>query len=150
MRSSSGSRRRALRAGDAEEVGVELHVFVDGQIDIEAEALGHVADGVLDGLGFADHVMAGHPGLAFGGIQQAAEHAQGRGLACAIRADQSEDFAAGDVQVQAIHGRQGVEPPGEVPGANDRFHQFPVRISASAGMFDFSSWRELSMSILMR
>ena len=43
----------ALGDGDAEQVGVELHVFVDGQIDIEAEALGHVADGVLDGLGIA-------------------------------------------------------------------------------------------------
>jgi hypothetical protein len=65
------------------------------------------------------------------------------GLAGAVGADQSEDLAAGDLQVQVVHGRQFVEAPGEVLGANDPFHQFPVRISASAGMLDFSSWRRV-------
>ncbi len=145
-----GQEPLALGAGDAEEVGVELHVFIDGQIDIEAEALGHVADRILNGLGVADHVMAGHPRLTLAGIQQAAQHAQRSGLAGAVRTDQPEDLAAGDLQVQVVHGRQGVEAPGEVPGANDPFHQFPVTISASAGMLDFSSWRGLSTSILTR
>jgi hypothetical protein len=140
----------ALGGRDAEQVGIERHVFVDGEIDVEAEALGHVADGVFDGLGILGHVMARDPGLALARIEQTAQHPQRGGLARAIGADQSEDLAAGDLQIQAIDRGQRVEAPGEVPRADDPFHQFPTRISASAGMLDLSSWRWLSMSILMR
>ena len=140
----------ALGGRHAEQVGIELHVFVDGEIGVEAEALGHVADGVLDGLGIFGHVMAGDPGLALARIEQTAQHPQCGGLAGAIGADQSEDLAAGDFQVQMIDRGQRVEVPGEVPGADDALHQFPTRISASAGMLDLSSWRGLSISILMR
>ena len=47
-----GQQALPLGAGNAEQVRVKLHVFVDGQIDVEAETLGHVADGVLHGAAY--------------------------------------------------------------------------------------------------
>ena len=57
---------------------------------------------------------------------------------------------ARDRQVQMVHRRQLAEAPGEAAGFDDGFHHCPSRISASAGMFDFSSRPGFSTSILMR
>ncbi len=64
--------------------------------------------------------MAGHPGLAFGGIDQAAQQAQRGGLAGAVRSDQAEDLAARDFEIEMIDRRQLAEAARQVDGANDR------------------------------
>ena len=106
--------RLALGLRDPEQVGVEVHVLVDREIAVESEALGHVADLILDGVELASHVVACHPGLAFGGIQQAAQQAQRGGLAGAIRTDQAEDFAARDFEVEMVDRRQFAEAASQV------------------------------------
>ena len=94
------------RPWGAEQVGVEDHVLVDGEIAIQAEALGHVADAVLDGIQLAGDVVAGDPGFAFGGIEQAAEQPQRGGLPGAVRPDDAEDLAPRDLEVEMIDGGQ--------------------------------------------
>ena len=86
MRSNCVHQAVAFGFRNAEQVGVEKHVFFDGQIAIQPETLRHVADLVFDGIDLARHIMARHPRLAFGGIEQTAEQAQGGGFARAIRA----------------------------------------------------------------
>ena len=88
--------RRAFGAQNAEQIGVEIHVFPDGEVQVQAEFLRHIADAVFDGLRFAHDIVAGHAGAAFAGIQQAAEHAQRRGFARAVRPDEAEDLAGGN------------------------------------------------------
>jgi len=44
-----GLPRVSLRAADPEDVQEEIDVFLDRQILVEAETLGHVTDPVLDG-----------------------------------------------------------------------------------------------------
>ncbi len=58
----------AALAGHVVDVGVEVEVLHHGQVGVEPEPLAHVADFVLDRLGLADDVMAGHPGLAAVGV----------------------------------------------------------------------------------
>ena len=55
-----------------------------------------------------------------------------------------------DGEVQMVHRRQLAEAPGQAARLDDRVHQGSSTISASAGMFDFSSCLGLSISILMR
>ena len=153
MRSSCAVSARALRAHDAEQVGVEIHVLLHGQVAVQPEALRHVADLVLHRLRFARHVVARHARAAFARVDQAAEHAQRGGLPRAVRPHQAEDLAPRHRQVQLVHGRQRAEAPGQVAGFDDRLRigsRQSSTISASAGMFDFSSCRGLSTSILMR
>ena len=53
-------------------------------------------------------------------------------------------------QVEMVHRRQLAEALGQAAGFDDGFHHCPSRISASAGMLDFSSRPGFSTSILMR
>src|ERR1039457_6497159 len=65
--------RGVLLLADPEEVAIEVHVFLDGEIAVQTEALRHVADLIFNGIQFAGDVMTNDPGLAFGWIEQAAE-----------------------------------------------------------------------------
>jgi hypothetical protein len=98
-----------------EEVGVEVEVLVllHGEVGIEAEALAHVADAILDLLGLVHHMKAVHPGFAGGGLQDGGQQAHGGGLARAIGPHEAEDLAFGLVERQAIHGRDVLEVAGE-------------------------------------
>ncbi len=150
IRSRSGSRRARSAFRDAEQVGVEVHVLVDCQITVQSEALGHVADLILDGVHFVRDTVAGHPGFAFGGIHQAAQQPQRGGFAGAVRTHQAEDFAARDFHIEMVDGDKIAEAARQVIRANDRLGGQFSSISASTGMLDFSSCFGLSTSILMR
>src|ERR1035438_1229761 len=150
MREKSLKTASCRLSGDVEQVGVEGHVLVHGQVLVQPEALRHVADLVLHGARFARHVVTGHAGAALAGVHQSAEHAEGGSLARAVRPHEAEDLALGDRQVEVVHRRQLAEALGEAAGFNDGFHHCPRRISASAGMFDFSSRPGFSTSILTR
>src|ERR1019366_5765120 len=118
------------------------------------EALRHVPDLVLHRPRFARHVVARHARAAFARVHQPAQHAQRRRFARAVRPHQSEDFTLGHRQVEMVHRRQRAEAFGQASGFNDAFdggfHHCPSRISASAGMLDFSSRPGFSTSIFTR
>ena len=92
QRRVDGARLRgAVQAVDA---GEEAQVLPHRQFGIEREALRHVADPRARRGGCVQQVQAGDLGAAAGGRQQAAQHAEGGGLAGAVRPQQAEDFAA--------------------------------------------------------
>ena len=105
--------RLALGLADAEEIGVEADVLVDGEIFVETEALRHVAERVLGALGIADDIAAGDGCLACIGRHDAGQHAQGGRLACAVRTDQAEDFAGTHVEAERIDGAHAGKALGE-------------------------------------
>src|ERR1039457_4889239 len=144
----------AFRTNDPEQVPVERHVFVHGQILVQPEALRHVPDLVLHRSRFARHIVSRHPRAAFARVHQAAQHAQRGRLPRPIRPHQSEDFAPRHREVQVIHRRQRTEAPGQIANLDDglpsRLHHGSRTISASAGMLDFSSCCGFSTWILMR
>src|SRR5262249_38222680 len=86
--------RRPQRIGNAIETRHELQIFADGEVLIEAEALGHVADVALDLIGVTADVVAEAgraPPLRRG---QAAPQSAGRGLGPAVGAGKAVDLAA--------------------------------------------------------
>ena len=91
------------------DVGVEVEVLHHGQVGVEPETLAHVADLLLDRLGLADDVMAGHPGVAAVGVHDRRQQPHGGGLAGAVGPDQAEDFPLGHVEVQIVHRGQVAE-----------------------------------------
>src|SRR5439155_1111263 len=63
----------AMSSGDAIGAGEEFEVFADFEIFIDAEGIGHVADGAADEFAVAGDVFAQHAGGAGGGREQAGE-----------------------------------------------------------------------------
>ena len=76
----------------------EIEILRDAQILPEAESLRHVADLALDRFALRDHVVAQDLSAAVIGAQQSAEHADERGLAAAVRAEEAVDFAVRTVR----------------------------------------------------
>src|SRR5262249_24896457 len=62
----------------------KIEVLGNSQIFPEAKALGHVTNLALESTAFADYVMTEASAAASAGAQQAAEHADKRGLAAAL------------------------------------------------------------------
>src|SRR5262245_61730804 len=91
--------RAALLARDAVDACVEAEVLFDAQILVEAEALRHVADVLLDLLGLGGDVVADDRAPPSRSIEDAAEHGDG---GCLGGAGGTED--AGDLYVCAHYG----------------------------------------------
>ncbi|MNT37210.1 hypothetical protein D3C72_1733370 [compost metagenome] len=100
--------------------GEEFQVFVHRQVLVEGELLRHVADAPLQGFGVVGDLAAEHFDLAGAGQQQAAEHADGGGLAAAIGAEEAEHLGAVDVQVQPVDGGELAEALGQAACADHR------------------------------
>ena len=79
------------------EAADEVEVLADREVLVEAEALGHVADLALDRPRLLDDVVAEAGAAARVGREQAAQHADGRGLAAAVGAEEAADLAALDL-----------------------------------------------------
>ena len=77
--------------------------FSRGKILVEAEVLRHVADARLDLRGFSADVVTEAVAAAFVGREQAAQHADGGGLAGAVGAEKAVDGAALDLHRQVMH-----------------------------------------------
>src|SRR4029079_15400145 len=73
---------------------IKAQVFLDRQILVKTEALGHVADVLLDAFGLGLDVVTDDGSTAAGRIQNPTQHADGRALARATRAEHPEDLAA--------------------------------------------------------
>src|SRR5690606_37134280 len=109
-----GLRPRPQRATrHAIDVAVEEEVLLDGEVLIEAELLRHVADAPLDELGLGGDVVADDAAAAAGGVEQAAEHADGRELARAVGAKHAEDLPATHLEGDVADGAQVTEAAAE-------------------------------------
>src|SRR5690606_25800870 len=98
----------------------ELQVVLGAQVPIEAELLRHVADRRLDARGRARDVVPGDEGPPRGRREQAAQHADGRRLAGAVRAEIAEDLAAPDLEGDVAHRDEGAEALAEIAHLDDR------------------------------
>ena len=65
-----------------------------GEIVVEADLVGQIADAALHLQRLAHRVVAEHAGLSAGDVAQAEQHQDRRGLAGAVRTEQAENLAA--------------------------------------------------------
>ena len=99
----AGSR---LGAAEAVEPRRVAQVLAAGQAAVEADRVGQVADASLDLARVARRVETQHRGLALGGLGQAEEHQDGRRLAGAVLAEEPEDLARVDLEVEVVDRRE--------------------------------------------
>ena len=86
--------------------GEVVEIFPNLQVVVEREKIREVADVALRFFGLELNVNSLHRDAPGGGHLQAANHFQRGGFAGAVGADQAEEFAVGDVEVQAVGGDQ--------------------------------------------
>src|SRR5690606_16963205 len=106
--------RPASLAREPVDAGVEGEVLLDAEIFVEAEALGHVADTLFDALRLARDVVADDGSAPARRLEDAAQHADRRRLAGAVRAEDAEDLSLGHAQRDVAHGHEVAEAPTEV------------------------------------
>ena len=80
----------------------EGHVLEHRHVRVERVVLEHHGDVAVLGRRLVDQGIA-DPDLAGGDLLEAGDHAQGRALAAARRADQDHELAIGDREVDAAH-----------------------------------------------
>jgi hypothetical protein len=91
--------------GSATSAGMRLslaQVLATGHVAVEAHLVGHVAHPALDLQGPASRIEAHDsrcPGRRLG---EAQEHEDGRRLARAVLAEQAEDLAGSDIEVEVV------------------------------------------------
>ena len=84
------------------ELALESKIFAAGAAFIDTGFLRDAADGAADALGVTEDVDAGDFGFTRIGAGERGEDFDGGGFACAVGAEQSEDGAAGDGEVEAV------------------------------------------------
>src|SRR5262249_52991779 len=98
---SAGSRGRGRHAVQP---CLQVQLGTAGEAGISAAALSDVADAFTHPLWLAQQVATGDSRLATAGLEQRGQHAQGRCLAGAIRAEETKHLAAEHGQVHAGDG----------------------------------------------
>ena len=121
--------RRPPQAVDAAE---EAQVLGDGEVVVEAEALAHVPDPPLHALGVLRDVHAEHEAGAGGRPEQPAQHADRRGLAGAVRAEEAEDLALVHGERDPVHGLEGPEVLAQLADLDGCRHPSPTARSRPA------------------
>src|SRR5207249_10439453 len=103
-----------LLSSQAEELPVEPKKLLCRQIVIKIGCLWQKTDLMLHGH-IADLSLQ-EPGLPAGGIDEAHQDLQGRGLARAIGSQESEDLPFSDLQIKMIHGNYRSPPEAHPEG----------------------------------
>ncbi|OEI67478.1 phenol hydroxylase [Curtobacterium sp. ER1/6] len=101
----------ALLLADAGDLEREAHVLGDGHVRVQRVVLEHHRDVAVLRRDVGDVALADADGAGVD-LFEAGEHAQGGGLAAARGADEDEELAVGDVQVEGVDrgaGASGVE-----------------------------------------
>ena len=98
-------RARTRLAIDAPEAGDELEIFQRRQLVVDHRLVGHPGHDLLGGDGIGERIDAENGDRAGVGLQQAGDHAQGRGLAGAVGAEQGVEFAGANGEVERIDRR---------------------------------------------
>jgi hypothetical protein len=111
-----------VRLADAVEAGLVEELLAGAGLRQAAAALGDVADPAADADRVFEEVVAGDGGRPGGGPQQRGEHAQRGRLAGAVGAEEADDLAGVDVEVDTadrLHGAgAGGERAGEAAGSD--------------------------------
>ena len=81
-----------------------MDVFEDGAGAVERVVLGHDADGAAGQSGVGDDVDPGDADLACGGQSAGGADADGGGFARAVGAEQAEQLAGANTEVDAVDG----------------------------------------------
>ena len=98
--------------GNSVDAGDKGEVFLDREVLVKTEALGHVADLAFDGGALADDIESQASPLACIGAEEATEHPDEGRLATAVRPEETVDLALADPQVDLVHDGAGVETLG--------------------------------------
>jgi hypothetical protein len=108
-------------AGEALDPPLEHEVLSPGRLAVDARLLRDVADRAADAVRLPDRVVAGDERAAGVRLRQRRQHADGRRLARAVRAEQAEDLAAAHGE---RHAREGLDLPVALlqPLRDDRVH----------------------------
>src|SRR5262249_59783773 len=102
-----------------------------GEIIIEADLVGQVADLTLHRQRLAHRIVVEHPRLPVGNLAQAQQHQYGGGLAGAVRTEQSENLAPRHGKRNAVDHRYPVVALGEVFHLDDvAVHRRPNHTTA--------------------
>ncbi len=104
--------------GDAEQHGIKVDVFGDGQVFVEPEALGHVAEIGSCRLGIGHDVDASQSDRPRIRLKHTREHAHNRALSRPVRADEPENLTLGDSEVDPPHCDHRPEAPGQTMGGD--------------------------------
>jgi len=117
-----------LLAPEPLEASEEAEVLAGGQVGVDGQILGDVADGGL-GVGRADvDRPAGHDDLPAVAPEEAADHRDGGGLAGAVGAEQAVGLAGGDLEAHAVDGGPLAVALAEVAADEDRLPGRPLRV----------------------
>ncbi len=96
----------------------ELERFEPGQVEVEAQFAGQVADSRPGVEALCPTVVAENKRLAAGGAEQIEQEADGRGLPCAIQPEEAERLASVDVEVEILQGGEWPVSLGEAANRN--------------------------------
>ena len=108
-------RGRALGLRQPAQIGVQVEIFLNRQVLVEAEALRHIADSGLNSGGISTSVEAEHLHGPFVRQHEPGHNADQRRLAGAVRPDQPGDFAAPDRSGHRVErGRRSPEALGDL------------------------------------
>ena len=112
-----------------------------GEIVVEADLIGHIADATFHDQRLTRRIVPEHDRLPIRNVGQAEQHQDGRRLAGAVRAEQSENLALRDGERDSVHHGDAVIALGELMGLDEVFgHRrpnlatAPTRISSAAPM----------------
>ena len=109
----------ALAALDAHQPRGVAQVLGGGEIVVEADLVGQIADPALDRERLAHRIVAEHARLPARDVAQAEQHQDGGGLAGAVRTEQSENLAARHRKRDALDDGGPVVALGEVLRLDD-------------------------------
>ncbi len=91
----------------------EVEVLAGGELAEEGHALGDDADVALDLDGVVEEVFAEDLDGAGAGSEEAGEHLDGGGFAGAVGAEEAEELAGFDREIDVIDGGEAIESAGE-------------------------------------
>ena len=111
-----------LRVGHAVELRVQKEVLLGGEIGIEHRIVRDEPDGLADALGLFLHIDARERYRALRGPRQRGEHAQKRGLARAVGAEDRQERALRQRERHIVDGLAAAERLRQMIDGKRRFH----------------------------
>ena len=97
------NRLLTLRRGHVVKLSVDAQIFFDSQINVAGQRLRNHANGPPRIVGIAAYVKAGNLCATRGDRNESCHHANQRGLAGAVRSQQSEDFSFFHKERNIVH-----------------------------------------------
>jgi hypothetical protein len=114
--------RQSVHAGE------EFEILAHGELAVEGELLGHVAQ-TLPGPGRAAAQVDAHDlGPTGGGREESAHHLEGGRLARSVGPEKSEDFPLPDLEADMVRGREVAEAFCQLFGLDQAFADFGSRL----------------------